>query len=180
MLTVVVLFGLHADYVTGDVVCRGCGEVQAQRIADQRAEWRTFDDDTSGDRVGGALDGIQARIFGTTATGPRRNKRGGGETAAHMVNKKARVSEKKLEGTAIVVLAEVRKQNLKEEVKSVALQLLDEAWKVEDGKLFRGVDEKDMAAAVLYLSCKQCDVVTSIKEMAMKLERNKTKVCNKT
>jgi transcription initiation factor TFIIIB Brf1 subunit/transcription initiation factor TFIIB len=44
------------DHAQGDVICRNCGLVAAERIVDLGSEWRNFENDDSGtdpSRVGG-------------------------------------------------------------------------------------------------------------------------------
>jgi transcription initiation factor TFIIB len=154
-----------ADYTTGDVVCRGCGEVQAQRIADQRAEWRSFDDDITGDRVGGDLQGFAEKHFGG-ASGAKRKHKGKHEvTGGSLVNKRSKRMDR-IRNIAIQVMREVAKLGLKEEVKNVAIKMLDQAFEADEGTAFNGVNETLFTAAVLYLSCKECSVVKTIAEFA--------------
>jgi len=47
---------LVEDHAQGDVICRNCGLVAAERIVDLGSEWRNFENDDSGtdpSRVGG-------------------------------------------------------------------------------------------------------------------------------
>lgn len=46
----------HTRVMDGDVVCTGCGLVLADRVIDDRAEWRTFEGEPdTGNRCGGAI-----------------------------------------------------------------------------------------------------------------------------
>lgn len=59
------------DYKAGDLVCGDCGLVFPMRIIDQRSEWRSFNDETSGgdpSRVGQAENPILEGVEDTLST----------------------------------------------------------------------------------------------------------------
>lgn len=58
---------VYTDTAAGDVICRACGEIQADRIIDERQEWRDFDD--AGENLNRARASCQQdRVIGTTST----------------------------------------------------------------------------------------------------------------
>lgn len=160
-------------------MCRGCGEVQAERVADERAEWRTFEDSKDDpSRVGGAIDSVAARIWGGqgTGSGGKGKKRkagaagvGGGPSGAELANKKSR-AQQKLETVCMQLSDTVRALHLDERVTQVGFTIADAA---STEGAFRGKEEALLVAAVLYLACKHCGVLKSIAEVCGHLGVNK-------
>jgi transcription initiation factor TFIIIB Brf1 subunit/transcription initiation factor TFIIB len=115
--------------------------------------------------VGGDLNGFAERIFGG-ASGAKRKRGGKHEaTGGSLVNKRSKRADR-IRSIAILLMAEVRKLILKEEVKNVALKMVDQAFEADEGTAFKGVNEKLFTVAVLFLSCKECSVYKSIAEFA--------------
>eukprot|EP00952_Eustigmatos_sp_NYUAD-ZCMA_P002376 10553-Eustigmatos_ZCMA.PRE.1 len=85
-----------AYHHSGDVVCRGCGEVQAERVPDESAEWNTYDESegkSDPSRVGGNLDSAAARIWGAGGSKKRKRQNGMGAGDA-AVNKKSKAQSR--------------------------------------------------------------------------------------
>ncbi len=172
------------------MVCRGCGEVQAERVADERAEWRTFEDSKDDpSRVGGAIDSVASRIWGVqaSASGPGKGKVGAGAgkkrkagaagvgtgpSGGELVNKKSR-AQQKLEAVCMQLSDTVRALHLDERVTQVGFTIADSA--ATEGA-FRGRDETLVVAAVLYLACKHCGILKSIAEVCLHMGVNKYEV----
>lgn len=175
---------LSTDHRSGDVVCRGCGEVQAERVADQGAEWNTYDDNdgrSDPSRVGGALGDAASRIWGGTGTasssaaGKRKRKVAGGAgnvNGADLVNKKTK-AQSKLERVCMLLSDTVRSLHLDERVSQVGMTIADSA---NTEGAFRGKTEMPLVAAILYLSCKHCGFMKTISEVCVHLSVDKFEV----
>ena len=160
-------------------MCRGCGEVQAERVADEGAEWNVYEDNEGrGDpsRVGGALGDAASRVFGSgsaSSAGAKRKRRsGGGVTGAELVNKKSR-AHSKLEKVCMLLSDTVRSLHLDERVTQVGITIADSA---NTEGAFRGKTELVLVAAVLYLSCKHCGFMKTINEVCVHLGVDKFEV----
>ena len=166
-------------------MCRGCGEVQAERLVDEGAEWNRYDDnDGKGDpsRVGGELGGTASRIWGgPSASAPgaakgsgKKRKTGGAAamTGADLVNKKSK-GQSKLEKVCMVLSDTVRSLHLDERITQVGFTIADSA---NTEGAFRGKAEAVLVAAVLYLSCKHCGIIKSIAEVCAHLDVDKYEV----
>ncbi|KAM3578020.1 hypothetical protein VYU27_000122 [Nannochloropsis oceanica] len=180
------------DHRSGDVICRGCGEVQAERLVDEGAEWNRYDDnDGKGDpsRVGGELGGTASRIWGGSSASMPGAGRGGGSgggsskkrkaqqgaaalTGADLANKKSR-AQGKLEKVCMLLSDSCRSLHLDERVAQVGFTIADSA---STEGVFKGKAESVLVAAVLYLACKHCGVLKSIAEVCSELGTNKFEV----
>lgn len=179
----ILFFPFPVDHRSGDVVCRGCGEVQAERLVDLGAEWNRYDDnDGKGDpsRVGGELGGVASRIWGGTSAsapggrgsqgmGKKRKGQGSAMTGAELANKKSR-AQSKLEKVCMLLSDAVRSLHLDERVTQVGFTVADAA---NTEGAFRGKPENTLVGAILYLSCKHCGVLKSIAEVCAQLGLNK-------
>jgi transcription initiation factor TFIIIB Brf1 subunit/transcription initiation factor TFIIB len=57
-----------SDTAAGDIVCRNCGEIQAERMMDASAEWNDYDDDDRGSSGSAARSSCTVDRFNSTST----------------------------------------------------------------------------------------------------------------
>ena len=100
---------LVTDLKTGDVVCRGCGEIQHDRVIDRSDEVRTFSEDDSNKLR-------ESRTSGIPENGLRPNKTvfvGGsarvGSAYCSSLNRSTELTERAEEKTAAVLASHIEK-----------------------------------------------------------------------
>jgi transcription initiation factor TFIIB len=161
------------DFGAGDIVCRDCGMVLGERIVDDSPEWRNFaNDDRGGDpaansRVGEAVD---ARLEGASLTTFLVDPVKGSKTSEGEPGKPHRRPALKDESTKLRRMEEMMRgiqriaeaMNLPKSVVEVALDLYADAAKREIS--MRGPDKDGMAAAMLFIACRQTGNARSFKE----------------
>ncbi|KAG5178789.1 hypothetical protein JKP88DRAFT_328511 [Tribonema minus] len=157
------------DFGAGDIICRGCGLVVADRMIEDTAEWRTYADDdrNKGDpsRCSGALE----VGFGSTTY-----LKGGNKSNASSLNA-ACITADKLAGAGITKAMLAALENLDDigqrlgvsrEIRQAAAHLLKQ---LDKGGRFRrksGAGGSAMCAAVLYIALKRHRAGRTFGEMA--------------
>eukprot|EP01137_Pigoraptor_chileana_P022382 Opistho-2@87252 len=152
---------LIEDYRAGDLICGDCGLVLGDRVLDVRSEWRTFSNDkneSSGDpsRVGGITDGIHLNT--QIASGP--NSRDLGRIHGKM-HKEHGHDKHFLEALNEIRQMSDRIQltlNICERAKQLYRQIF------EHGAL-KGRKMEAVAAACIYIACRQENVPRTFKEI---------------
>lgn len=159
------------DYGAGDVVCRNCGIVLGERIVDDTPEWRTFsNDDRGGDaasksRVGQLEDqGIENATLTTILVDSTLDKINGNTQTTRLpkLNKEsADIRRKQNMTNRIREISETL--SLPKIIVEVAMQVYQEAER--KGILIRGPEKESMAAAVVFIACRQAGHARTLKEI---------------
>lgn len=160
---------------SGDLICRSCGEVLAERLVDDSPEWN-FYEDSKGDpsRVGGALDDRHERIFGNGGGGKKKRSRGSaGLNDVDPTATKRTVTQKRIASVCVRIDSEVRRNDWPSAVRETGMTIADAA---EEKGLFRGCDEDVMLGALLFLACKNCGVPMTLKDIVAHTGADKTDV----
>ncbi len=163
---------LIEDYRAGDMICSECGLVVGDRVIDVGSEWRTFSDkgDKGGSedrsRVGGpenALLGGSADL--STVIGPATGAASfDSDGNALYTNRKSSVSssDRTLINAFRTIAAMCDRINLPRTIMDRANTLFK---MVHDGHKLKGRSNEAIAAACLYISCRQEGVPRTFKEI---------------
>ncbi|RHY35031.1 hypothetical protein DYB32_000444 [Aphanomyces invadans] len=159
------------DYAAGDLVCRGCGVVLAERLIDETAEWTNYADDDRdrGDqsRIGEAVDArmgetsLQTFLVKSASSGPS-------ETAApkYLNSAQSTTSLRRHEGVdQIKTLAHAL--NVGQAVVECAITIYAQ---VDEQNLFphKKFNERNgVFAAILFMACRDCSHSRTLKELAV-------------
>lgn len=174
---------LMRDYDAAEIVCVDCGYVVADRLADPRPEWRAFDEEQreKRTRVGAPLTyTIHDKGLSTSIDWRDLNSLGsGGITRRIEVYKlrkwqsRVRVSDA-AERNLAIALSELSKLasslNLPKNILETASVIYRKAIRK---KLVRGRSIQNVAAAAIYMSCRQCGVPRTLDEIADATNLNK-------
>jgi transcription initiation factor TFIIB len=165
------------DYDVAEIVCVNCGNVIAEKLVDQKPEWRVFDDEQSRKRIrvgspltytihdkglstiinrrdAGSTIGTQTSTQGTTAYKLRRWQNRAAVSNTTQRNLVAALSElsklasslhlpKKVVETAAIIYRKTVQKNL-----------------------VKGRSTQYLAAAAIYIGCRQCDIPRSLEEVS--------------
>ncbi|KAJ3034800.1 transcription initiation factor IIB [Rhizophlyctis rosea] len=156
-------------FAEGDMLCGECGLVLGDRIIDTRSEWRTFANSEDGgddpSRVGAAGDPLLGGINQLEATVI--SARDGGSGAARDLS---RINNKIQGQRAEKHLAQAFKhiQSMAEHM-NLAKIVVDSAKQiyklVDDDKTFKGKSPEAIAAACIYIACRQNAATRTFKEV---------------
>jgi transcription initiation factor TFIIB len=168
---------LIRDYENAEIVCTGCGYVIAEKLADPRPEWRAFDDEQKAKRtrVGAPLTytihdkGLSTIIDLSGANTPTHKLSLSQRMEAYRLRKwqrRIRVSDA-TERNLALALSEISKiasaLNLPKNIIETASLIYRKAVKK---RLSRGRSIHTVAAAAVYISCRQCGVPRTLDEIA--------------
>ena len=177
---------LIEDYRAGDQICSECGLVVGDRVIDVGSEWRTFSNDTGGEdrsRVGGPENSLLGSSDLSTMIGPGRMSGGAhgfSDSSAMYNNRAGRVStsdrtllnafrQHNFEFCLALIEIYCRtisnmadRINLPKTITDRANQLFK---MVADGKSLKGRSNDAIAAACLYIACRQEGVPRTFKEI---------------
>lgn len=158
---------LIEDYRAGDVICSSCGLVVGDRVIDVGSEWRSFSDDKQNDRsrVGGSENTLLNSSDLTTIIGPATG------SASIDTNGQAKYkSRRNISASDQYLTSGFKEINSMADRISLPRTILDSASyhfkKVHDGKTMKGRKQNAIAAACLYLACRQEKVPRTFKEIA--------------
>ena len=161
---------LIEDYRAGDQICSECGLVVGDRVIDVGSEWRTFSNDNGGEdrsRVGGPENSLLGSCDLSTMIGP--GKMSGGMTgfsnsSAMYNNRSSRVptSDRTLLNAFRSIMNMADRINLPKTIVDRANVLFK---MVADGKNLKGRSNDAIAAACLYIACRQEGVPRTFKEI---------------
>jgi len=161
---------LIEDYRAGDQICSECGLVVGDRVIDVGSEWRTFSNDNGGEdrsRVGGPENSLLGSCDLSTMIGP--GKMSGGMTGfsnstAMYNNRSSRVptSDRTLLNAFRSIMNMADRINLPKTIVDRANVLFK---MVADGKNLKGRSNDAIAAACLYIACRQEGVPRTFKEI---------------
>ena len=159
---------LIEDYRAGDQICSECGLVVGDRVIDVGSEWRTFSNDAGGEdksRVGGPENTLLGSCDLSTMIGPGRMAGGSNmDTMAMYNNRNSRVSssDRTLLNAFRTIMNMADRINLPKTIVDRANQLFK---MVSDGKFLKGRSNDAIAAACLYIACRQEGVPRTFKEI---------------
>jgi transcription initiation factor TFIIB len=165
------------DYESAEVVCRSCGYVMDEKIADTRPEWRAFDEEQREKRarVGAPMTyalhdkGLSTMIDWQDNKILGRKDNPSKQMELYKLRKwqrRIRVSDS-MERNLAVALSEMSKMaaalNLPKGIVETSSILYRRAIK---RKLIRGRSIHNVSAAAIYLSCRQCGIPRTLDEIA--------------
>ncbi len=175
---------LMRDYDAAEIVCVDCGYVIAEKLADPRPEWRAFDDEhrEKRTRVGAPLTytihdkGLSTAIDWRDLSSPSGVNALTQRIEAYKLRKwqnRVRVSDA-TERNLAVALSELSKLastlNLPKNILETSSVIYRKAIK---RRLVRGRSIQNVAAAAIYMSCRQCGVPRTLDEIADATNLNK-------
>jgi transcription initiation factor TFIIB len=153
---------LIEDYRAGDQICSECGLVVGDRVIDVGSEWRTFSNEKGGEdksRVGGAENTLLGSSDLSTMIGPGTGKASFDSTGTAMYNNR---SDRKLINAFRTISEMADRINLPQTIIDRANNLFK---MVHDGKNLNGRANDAIAAACLYIACRQEGVPRTFKEI---------------
>lgn len=174
---------LMRDYDAAEIVCVDCGYVVADRLTDPRPEWRAFDEEQreKRTRVGAPLTyTIHDKGLSTSIDWRDLNSLGGGNITQRIEVYKLRKWQSRVrvsdaaERNLAIALSELSKLasslNLPKNILETASVIYRKAIR---RKLVRGRSIQNVAAAAIYMSCRQCGVPRTLDEIADATNLNK-------
>lgn len=159
---------LIEDYRAGDQICSECGLVVGDRVIDVGSEWRTFSSDSGAvdkSRVGGAENSLLGSSDLSTMIGPVMGRAGTSYTSesSQYNNRRSVASSDRALINAFRTIGNMADRiNLTKTIVDRANALFK---MVHDGRNLKGRANDAIAAAVLYISCRQEGVPRTFKEI---------------
>ena len=168
---------LIRDYEAGEIVCECCGFVISTIILNEEPEWRAFDEEQRERRVRvGApltysihdkglstiIDWRDRDIYGKRLK-PKTRARVYRLRKWHARSKVYGATERNLAYALSELLRIVNKLNLPKNVLETASVIYR---KVIKSKLIRGRSIQGVAAAAIYMACRECNVIRTLDEVA--------------
>jgi transcription initiation factor TFIIB len=175
---------LMRDYDAAEIVCVDCGYVVAEKLADSRPEWRAFDEEQREKRarVGAPLTyTIHDKGLSTSIDWREISSKGNVNVLNQRVEafklrkwqSRVRVSDA-TERNLAIALSELSKLssslNLPKNILETASVIYRKAIKK---RLVRGRSIQNVAAAAIYMSCRQCGVPRTLDEISDATNLNK-------
>ena len=158
---------LIEDHRAGDQICSQCGLVVGDRVIDVSSEWRTFSDDAGGvdkSRVGAAENSLLEGGNLSTMIGPGTGRPG--ETSyrnyTRPTSNNTAASDRSLINAMRIIAEMADRINLPKVITDRANKLFK---MVQDGKHLTGRAHGAIAAACLYIACRQEGVPRTFKEI---------------
>ena len=174
---------LIEDHAAGDVICTDCGLVVGDRTIDLTSEWRTFaaGDNGSEDksRVGGEENHLLHGNNLSTIIGPGTGKASFNSEGKAMYTNWSRTSgqsstsERTLHNAFNTITDMADKINISQSIIDRANQLVKT---VHDGHKVLGEKNKVIAAACLYIACRQEKFPRTFKEIVAVSKEDKMKI----
>lgn len=168
---------LMRDYNIAEIVCMDCGYVIDEKIMDTRPEWRAFDGEQSAKRtrVGAPITfTIHDRGLSTTIGWKDRGSIGGKLTSTQIMEhyalrqsqSRSRVSNA-TERNLSLALSELGKLSMSLNLPRTILETASVIYrKVKKKNFGRGRSIRNITAAAIYLSCRQCGILRTLEEIA--------------
>ena len=159
---------LIEDYRAGDQICSECGLVVGDRVIDVGSEWRTFSNEKGGEdksRVGAAENTLLGSSDLSTMIGPGRGAASFTSDGTPIYNnRQGRVnsSDRTLLNAFRTISTMADRINLTKTITDRANVLFK---MVSDGKNLKGRSNDAIAAACLYIACRQEGVPRTFKEI---------------
>lgn len=170
---------LIEDHAAGDMICPQCGLVVGDRVIDVGSEWRTFSNEKSAtdrSRVGAAEDPFLEGRDLTTYIGAMSTKPGtAGPSNSFSKWQKGGMSaaDRSLTTASREISNMVSKLNLPKSIEDRCKMLYKE---VHEQKQLKGRANDAVAAACLFISCRQEEVPRSFKEICAVSRHSKKEI----
>ncbi|TRY63995.1 hypothetical protein TCAL_00793 [Tigriopus californicus] len=158
---------LIEDHRAGDMICSECGLVVGDRVIDVGSEWRTFSNEKGGEdrsRVGGPENNLLSGSDLSTMIGPSTGKASFDSDGNAMYTNRRTVSssDRTLLNAIKVISSMCDRINLPRTITERANNLFKT---VHEGRNLRGRSNEAIAAASLYIACRQEGVPRTFKEI---------------
>lgn len=158
---------LIEDYRAGDQICSECGLVVGDRVVDVGSEWRTFSSEKGGEdksRVGASENTLLGSSDLSTIIGPGTGKASFDANGTAIYNNRRTVnsSDRTLINSFRTIAEMSDRINLPRNIVDRANALFKV---VHDGKSLKGRANDAIAAACLYIACRQEGVPRTFKEI---------------
>jgi len=158
---------LIEDYRAGDQICSECGLVVGDRVIDVGSEWRTFSNEKGGEdksRVGGAENTLLGSSDLSTMIGPGTGKASFDSQGTAIYNNRRTVtsSDRTLINAFRTISEMADRINLPKTITDRSNNLFK---MVHDGRNLKGRANDAIAAACLYIACRQEGVPRTFKEI---------------
>jgi len=159
---------LIEDHRAGDQICSECGLVVGDRVIDVGSEWRTFSNDKGGEdksRVGSAENTLLGSSDLSTMIGPGRGGasfNADGNPIYNNRNSRQSTSDRTLINAFRTIANMADRINLPKTITDRANVLFK---MVSEGKNLKGRSNDAIAAACLYIACRQEGVPRTFKEI---------------
>jgi len=158
---------LIEDYRAGDQICSECGLVVGDRVIDVGSEWRTFSNEKCGEdksRVGGAENTLLGSSDLSTLIGPSRGGSSFSSDCNALYNNRRSVSSS--DRTLINAFRTISNMSDRINLPRTIIDRANNLFKmVSDGKNLKGRANDAIAAACLYIACRQEGVPRTFKEI---------------
>jgi transcription initiation factor TFIIB len=168
---------LMRDYNIAEIVCMDCGYVMDEKIMDTRPEWRGFNDEQSAKRirVGAPMTyTIHDKGLSTTIGWKDRGSIGGKSTSTQRMEHDAlRHSQRRsrasnaAERSISLALSDLCKLSKSLNLSKIIMETASVIYRnIKKKKFGRGRSIRNITAAAIYLSCRQCGVIRTLEEIA--------------
>ena len=158
---------LIEDYRAGDQICSECGLVVGDRVIDVGSEWRTFSNEKGGEdksRVGGAENTLLGSSDLSTMIGPGTGKASFDASGTAIYNNRRTVTSS--DRTLINAFKTISEMADRINLPKTIIDRANNLFKmVHDGKNLKGRANDAIAAACLYIACRQEGVPRTFKEI---------------
>eukprot|EP00092_Neocalanus_flemingeri_P073810 GFUD01091169.1.p1 GENE.GFUD01091169.1~~GFUD01091169.1.p1 ORF type:complete len:311 (-),score=76.25 GFUD01091169.1:136-1068(-) len=158
---------LIEDYRAGDQICSECGLVVGDRVIDVGSEWRTFSSESGGEdksRVGGAENTLLGSSDLSTIIGPGTGGASFSADGKAMYNNRPTVSSS--DRTLMNAFRTISNMSDRINLPRTIIDRANNLFKmVSDGKNLKGRANDAIAAACLYIACRQEGVPRTFKEI---------------
>jgi transcription initiation factor TFIIB len=166
------------DHDIGEIVCMNCGYVIDEKLADTRPEWRAYDNEQiiKKTRVGAPMThAIHDKGLSTTIGWNDKLFFGGKLTSTQRMDfytlikrqRKVNVSNSNEKNLASA-LSELCKLSMSLNLPRAILETASVIYRKVNKKNFsRGRSIRNITAATIYLSCRQCSILRTLEEIAI-------------
>jgi len=158
---------LIEDYRAGDQICSACGLVVGDRVIDVGSEWRSFSSEKGGEdksRVGGAENTLLGSSDLSTIIGPGTGRASFNSDGNAMYNNRRTVSTS--DRTLINAFRTISNMADRINLPKTIIDRANNLFKmVSDGKNLKGRANDAIAAACVYIGCRQEGVPRTFKEI---------------
>jgi len=156
---------LAEDYRAGDMICTECGLVVGDRVIDVGSEWRTFSNDKDSkdrSRVGDVENRLLSGSDLSTMMGPSSSGADNGEYAKYNNRRQINATDRALIASFREISSMADRINLPGNIVDKAKANFKEVY---ESKSLKGRSNDAIAAACLYIACRQESVPRTFKEI---------------
>jgi len=166
---------LLEDYRAGDTICSYCGLVVGDRVIDVGSEWRTFSSESGKEdksRVGGTENCLLGSDL-STMIGPSPGGRGTALYSSSRTQSTTATSDRALKDAFNLMTTMSDRINLPRTITDKANLLFKTVY---EGRMLKGRANAAIAAACLYIACRQEGVPRTFKEIVAVCSVNKKEI----